>query len=1271
MGRKSTGNTFEKGLVMDLNPISTPNNVMTSALNATIITFNGNEYVLQSDMGNGRVETAYLPSGYIPVGMVEFGGIIYVASYNPILNRGQLGSFPSPERNISTDEMSDLVVTVDNPDFGWATHDDSGREYANILYVQKVLFGDKLMPGDRFSTYAKTGQISGNYECLYDFSIGESNAYNYNGELNTKAVELYFATITDEGKISRLRNLRGYDVNGREYIIPEVVVNASGTPNLDSYRSLIESPYNAFNSKVSGQLLLIAELVAVDNFSASIICRFDEVEGAENENMRDAKIILNMSYESDPNIFLYGVEATITDSQSGDTEKHIFWPKPDGEEEGSSLPGNRVLEAELYTAEGYDIGERAERNLGYSIVPCMTWGPIGYLSRSGTIELDKVGSGLIELYEWRYFKNTGSLILGWALQAYPEEGFDIMGVRFIMSCLARDGKVQTIIYNVSQKTSYSGSFTETIPFDTETFKITANAGDPVLLPDRLYYVTIEVQYGNPATPDDTSKYKYFYRWLYTSGMFNEEYVNGTPVDFNPLEPNVGVAVDSTIEANQADIEQMSAHMDTLISTTKLPLYQYAIRQYVNKYNITGKTEMKITGAEGLLKLEEGSCKMTANLTNEDLVGTITTQKVDMIENGASFNLKESATVRMRENRNRNPFAPELPKEGEKPVDGELPEEWDFASDLYQNDIHLLTPAGGFTKEGTTSIEIAEGEIVVETLEYAKIACYMTDNGVVNYKSMVKPCCITEDDFLDYTLLYVDNIGRFRGTILPGLNDPDAGGSGDDPFMTWCLVPEDGGPVDKGARCYSGEHKEMKTSFVTKGRMSFFHETCESEERGKQFVPLLRYSVFALAIGGAGDPNGQDQGDIGIILTPNISNHKFMDTTLFRDLNWWKTEGSINYFSYNWSGFGQEGKEKVSAIAFTKLNKKWARPVTEGTSYITMMRLNSDHDLAVPINMVTPTIAETFSETAPWEHLHFDYMAKMLAQIYKSDSTSGTFSGVSKPIAIAYTDRIITDFVISMRLSINPDGIGLEIELNEGVTPEIPAKINDTHRQNLWTKNDAVTGSDKDVMPTEADDPNVNSNIKFNVTEESQEIVTTCTIQNLRNIQDLVNTVNIYLEGDFQTIIQEANGDIKFSSISTNSSDVYYISRDPETGEVAPMVLNNDFYLYDGEFVIGENNLGQRTFAFNKDEGKPVSSPGAFTGMLTFGDDGKLYLDDINSNSIENLKGNCIAATSTTGGKSHPNSGYSGHSCWEGFSLFAPYKRLKAYDRKFVAFKQDE
>jgi hypothetical protein len=49
---------------------------------------NGNEVVLQNDMGNRKIDNAFLPAGYEPVGMKEYGGVIYVAAYNPLTSRG-------------------------------------------------------------------------------------------------------------------------------------------------------------------------------------------------------------------------------------------------------------------------------------------------------------------------------------------------------------------------------------------------------------------------------------------------------------------------------------------------------------------------------------------------------------------------------------------------------------------------------------------------------------------------------------------------------------------------------------------------------------------------------------------------------------------------------------------------------------------------------------------------------------------------------------------------------------------------------------------------------------------------------------------------------------------------------------------------------------------------------------------------------------------------------------------------------------------------------
>jgi hypothetical protein len=41
----------------------------------------------------------------MPVGTCEYGGIVYIVSYNPLEDKSQIGCFPSPERNISSDEL--------------------------------------------------------------------------------------------------------------------------------------------------------------------------------------------------------------------------------------------------------------------------------------------------------------------------------------------------------------------------------------------------------------------------------------------------------------------------------------------------------------------------------------------------------------------------------------------------------------------------------------------------------------------------------------------------------------------------------------------------------------------------------------------------------------------------------------------------------------------------------------------------------------------------------------------------------------------------------------------------------------------------------------------------------------------------------------------------------------------------------------------------------------------------------------------------------------
>ena len=129
---------------MDVNPITTPNNVLTNCLNGTYITFNGNDVILQNDMGNGKVERAKLPAGYIPLGIKEYGGIIYVVSYNPFTKHGQVGSFPSPEIDFYGTELNGGEVTITDEDFF-----DEGQLITTS--VKKYLNNEIIKVGDLYN----------------------------------------------------------------------------------------------------------------------------------------------------------------------------------------------------------------------------------------------------------------------------------------------------------------------------------------------------------------------------------------------------------------------------------------------------------------------------------------------------------------------------------------------------------------------------------------------------------------------------------------------------------------------------------------------------------------------------------------------------------------------------------------------------------------------------------------------------------------------------------------------------------------------------------------------------------------------------------------------------------------------------------------------------------------------------------------------------------------------------------------------------------------
>ena len=179
--RKESSNQFTEGLVCDLNPINTPNTVLTDALNATIITYDGNEHSLQNDRGNYQLKNCRLKPNYIPVGLKEYGDILYIVSYNPLDNHVEIGSYPSPLNVESSDEettpleINSIIETIN----GSVNYTDLMKKAKLHLYVGE---GDeeqfKLYPGDEYCLNVNS-ESKYKYEDLEYFVIDE-NRKRYN-----------------------------------------------------------------------------------------------------------------------------------------------------------------------------------------------------------------------------------------------------------------------------------------------------------------------------------------------------------------------------------------------------------------------------------------------------------------------------------------------------------------------------------------------------------------------------------------------------------------------------------------------------------------------------------------------------------------------------------------------------------------------------------------------------------------------------------------------------------------------------------------------------------------------------------------------------------------------------------------------------------------------------------------------------------------------------------------------------------------------------------
>lgn len=289
-------NTFNEGMVLDNHPLMTPNTVLTDALNATLVTMNGNEMVLQNDMGNAKVENAKLPPGYIPIGMKEYGGIIYIACYNPLTNKGQIGCFPSPQRQKTATQISEVTPTFKFPDVTYIKEENGKKWYKiNSLLTRCEIFpkGTIIRSGDKFSVGLPISSMFGTDNI--DFT-GENFISNYNnvenGLVKTPMNRMYtfgVATLDNNGQLRDITNQLKRYKGGQQVQFSNIDSdlykfncgywqNEMSTKDKDGLisselmdQTSVQSKLNTYNSKLFGRLFLYAKYNTVQSIEVSVI----------------------------------------------------------------------------------------------------------------------------------------------------------------------------------------------------------------------------------------------------------------------------------------------------------------------------------------------------------------------------------------------------------------------------------------------------------------------------------------------------------------------------------------------------------------------------------------------------------------------------------------------------------------------------------------------------------------------------------------------------------------------------------------------------------------------------------------------------------------------------------------------------------------------------------------------------------------------------------------------------------------------------------------
>lgn len=244
--RKESSNQFTEGLVCDLNPINTPNTVLTDNINGTIITYDGNEFSLQNDLGNYELKNCRLKPNYIPVGVKEYGDILYIVSYNPLDNHVEVGSYPSP-LNVGSKEPLPSNVTFESILKDVVENQEQSSNYSDLVKLEKqiIFSGDdyKLYPGDEYQLDVE-GLQTYLFENVEYFILDDSSIlHDITSEIKTNSEFKHVSWLIPGWLVAKIRlaKLSGSELNIKTFYAP--LINGKRKVSYDfNFKINIEDP---------------------------------------------------------------------------------------------------------------------------------------------------------------------------------------------------------------------------------------------------------------------------------------------------------------------------------------------------------------------------------------------------------------------------------------------------------------------------------------------------------------------------------------------------------------------------------------------------------------------------------------------------------------------------------------------------------------------------------------------------------------------------------------------------------------------------------------------------------------------------------------------------------------------------------------------------------------------------------------------------------------------------------------------------------------------